>query len=104
LSAYVTNYYTSLATETEYVRSKLAAYANDLIALGVDGLRLDAAKRLHISFAFRIGWLTELADIPTADIANILSRLSSKVYITQEVIFGAGEPITPAMYTGNGEH
>jgi glycosidase len=54
--------------------------------LGVDGLRLDAAKH-----------------IPTADIANILSRLTIKPYITQEVIFGSGEPITPAMYTGNGE-
>lgn len=37
--------YCSLATETEYVRSRLAAYINDLISIGVDGLRLDAAKR-----------------------------------------------------------
>ena len=36
---------TSLATETEYVRSRLAQYGNDLLSLGVDGLRLDAAKR-----------------------------------------------------------
>ena len=35
---------TSLATETEYVRTQLAAYTNDLISLGVDRLRLDAAK------------------------------------------------------------
>lgn len=35
----------SLATETEYVRSRLAQYANDLLSLGVDGFRLDAAKR-----------------------------------------------------------
>ncbi len=35
----------SLATETEYVRGRLAAYVNDLLSLGVDGLRLDAAKR-----------------------------------------------------------
>ena len=35
----------SLATETEYVRSRLAEYANDLLSLGIDGLRLDAAKR-----------------------------------------------------------
>ena len=34
----------SLATNTEYVRTRLAEYANDLISLGVDGLRLDAAK------------------------------------------------------------
>lgn len=31
------------------------------------------------------------SDIATADIANMVSRLSSKVYITQEVIYGAGE-------------
>lgn len=37
--------YHSLATDTEYVRSRLAQYANDLISLGVDGFRLDAAKR-----------------------------------------------------------
>ena len=34
----------SLATDTEYVRSRLAKYANDLLSLGVDGFRLDAAK------------------------------------------------------------
>ena len=35
----------SLATETEYVRGKLADYANDLLLLGTDGFRIDAAKR-----------------------------------------------------------
>ncbi|KAI0319658.1 glycoside hydrolase superfamily [Amylostereum chailletii] len=75
-----------LATDTEYVRSRLAEYANDLLSLGVDGLRLDAAKH-----------------IPTGDIQNILSRLNGTPYITQEVIFGSGEPITPAMYTQNGD-
>ena len=43
-----------------------------------------------------------LVDIPSGDISNILSRLSKKVYVTQEVIFGSGEPVTPAQYTGNG--
>ncbi|KAG8970027.1 hypothetical protein FRC03_011826 [Tulasnella sp. 419] len=74
-----------LATETEYVRARLATYANDLLSLGADGLRLDAAKH-----------------IPATDISNILSRLSKSVYITQEVIFGSGEPITPSEYVGNG--
>lgn len=41
----------SLATETETVRAKLAAFGNDLMSLGVDGLRLDAAKR-EPPFAF----------------------------------------------------
>ncbi|KAI0360779.1 glycoside hydrolase [Trametes cingulata] len=75
-----------LATDTEYVRGRLAQYANDLLSLGADGLRLDAAKH-----------------IPVGDIANILSRLNRSVYITQEVIFGEGEPITPNQYTGNGD-
>ncbi|CDO69062.1 Glycoside Hydrolase Family 13 / Carbohydrate-Binding Module Family 20 protein [Trametes cinnabarina] len=75
-----------LATETEYVRGRLAEYANDLLSLGVDGLRLDAAKHINVT-----------------DIANILSRLDKSVYITQEVIFGEGEPITPNQYTGNGD-
>ena len=35
----------SLATDTEDVRARLAQYANDLLSLGVDGFRLDAAKR-----------------------------------------------------------
>ncbi|KAB5588890.1 Glycoside hydrolase family 13 protein [Ceratobasidium theobromae] len=69
-----------LATDTEYVRATLATYANDLISLGVVGLRLDAAKHIAAS-----------------DISNILSRLSTTV------IYGAGEPITPAEYTGNGD-
>ncbi|KAI0330674.1 glycoside hydrolase [Cubamyces sp. BRFM 1775] len=73
-----------LATETEYVRGRLAEYANDLLSLGVDGLRLDAAKHINVT-----------------DIANILSRLDKTVYITQEVIYGEGEPITPNQYTGN---
>ena len=41
----------SLATETEYVRSRLAQYGNDLLSLGVDGLRLDAAKRQSPSYS-----------------------------------------------------
>ncbi|EJD07843.1 glycoside hydrolase [Fomitiporia mediterranea MF3/22] len=74
-----------LATETEYVRSRLAEYGNDLLSLGVDGLRLDAAK--HIA---------------ATDLANITSRLNRPAYLTQEVIYGEGEPITPAEYVGIG--
>lgn len=75
-----------LATDTDYVRGRLAQYANDLLSLGVDGFRLDAAKH-----------------IPASDIANILSRLSRIPYITQETIWGAGEPIQPTEYVGNGD-
>ncbi|KAH9981799.1 glycoside hydrolase family 13 protein [Russula compacta] len=71
-----------LTTETEYVRQRLAEYTNDLISLGVDGLRLDAAKHMN-----------------PVDVANISSRLTTRPYITQEVIWGAGEAVTPDMYT-----
>jgi hypothetical protein len=74
-----------LATDTDYVRGRLAQYANDLLSLGVDGLRLDAAKH-----------------IPSGDIANILGRLSSKPYITQEVIYGSVSRFS-RLNTGNGD-
>ncbi|GJE98243.1 glycoside hydrolase family 13 protein [Phanerochaete sordida] len=70
-----------LFTETEYVRSRLAEYANDLLSLGVDGLRLDAAKHINAN-----------------DIANITSRFTRTPYLTQEVICGQGEPIQPNQY------
>jgi hypothetical protein len=47
----LTSKYPSLATETEYVRDRLAQYGNDLLSLGVDGMRLDAAKRNFIIFS-----------------------------------------------------
>jgi alpha-amylase len=75
-----------LYTEHDYVRGRLAAYLNDLISLGVDGFRLDASKHMN-----------------PADIANIKSRLSGPAYLYQEVIFGAGEPVQPSQYEGNGD-
>ncbi|KAH9018828.1 glycoside hydrolase [Lactarius hengduanensis] len=75
-----------LATGTDHVRHRLAAYTNDLISLGVDGLRLDASKHIN-----------------PKDIASILTRLTARPYITQEVIYGAGEPVTPALYIKNGD-
>jgi len=74
-----------LATDTEYVRSRLAKYANDLLSLGVDGFRLDASK-----------------NIAASDLANITSRLSSSnIYITQEVIYGG--VVDPNEYVNNGD-
>ena len=63
-----------LATETDYVRGTIAGYLNDLLSLGVDGFRVDAAKH-----------------IPAGDIAEIRSRLSRPAYLYQEALFGAGE-------------
>ena len=62
------------------------SYLNDLLSLGVDGFRLDASKHM-----------------PAADIAAIRGKLSRSAYIVQEVIYGAGEPVQPTEYTGNGD-
>ncbi|KAJ3540767.1 hypothetical protein NMY22_g4158 [Coprinellus aureogranulatus] len=78
-----------LATETEWVRSRLAQYGNDLLSLGVDGFRLDAAKRK---------WLL----IPLAG-TGIDDGLSKRPYITQEVTYSAGDAVQPSEYTGNGD-
>ncbi|NEE40306.1 glycosidase, partial [Streptomyces sp. SID7982] len=45
-----------LDTGEDYVRGKIAGYLNDLLSLGVDGFRIDAAKHM-----------------PAADLANIKS-------------------------------
>ncbi|MFI0502008.1 alpha-amylase family protein [Streptomyces albogriseolus] len=76
-----------LDTGEEYVRKTVAGYMNDLLSLGVDGFRVDAAKH-----------------IPAADLANIKSRLTNpSAYWKQEVIFGAGEAVQPTEYTGTGD-
>ncbi|MFI8303186.1 alpha-amylase family protein [Streptomyces sp. NPDC085927] len=76
-----------LDTGEEYVRRAIAGYLNDLLSLGVDGFRIDAAKHM-----------------PAADLANIKSRLSNPgVYWKQEAIYGAGEAVQPGEYTGTGD-
>ncbi|MCX4535504.1 carbohydrate-binding module family 20 domain-containing protein [Streptomyces sp. NBC_01669] len=76
-----------LDTGEDYVRGKIAAYLNDLLSLGVDGFRIDAAKH-----------------IPANDLANIKSRLTdSGAYWKQEAIYGAGEAVSPDEYAGTGD-
>ncbi|MFD4757714.1 carbohydrate-binding module family 20 domain-containing protein [Streptomyces sp. NPDC058439] len=76
-----------LDTGEEYVRGRIAAYLDDLLSLGVDGFRIDAAKHM-----------------PATDLANIKSRLSKpNVYWKQEAIYGAGEAVQPDEYTGTGD-
>ncbi|KZT36083.1 glycoside hydrolase family 13 protein [Sistotremastrum suecicum HHB10207 ss-3] len=81
-----------LATDTDAtVKSRLAVYANDLLSLGVDGFRLDASKSINYN-----------------DIKIILGRVANtqaggRPYVTQEVIWGAGQPVTPAEYVQNGD-
>ncbi|MFE5633587.1 carbohydrate-binding module family 20 domain-containing protein [Streptomyces sp. NPDC056543] len=76
-----------LDTGEDYVRGRIAGYMNDLLSLGVDGFRVDAAKHM-----------------PAADLANIKSRLTNPgVYWKQEAIYGAGEAVSPSEYLGNGD-
>ncbi|GLX23437.1 carbohydrate-binding module family 20 domain-containing protein [Streptomyces lavendulae] len=76
-----------LDTGEEYVRGRIAGYLNDLLSLGVDGFRIDAAKHM-----------------PAADLAAIKSRLSNpSAYWKQEAIFGAGEAVNPAEYQPSGD-
>src|SRR5512139_896506 len=73
-----------LATDTAYVRGKLVGYLNDLIGLGVDGFRVDAAKHM-----------------PVADLQAIYGQLNGTPYIYQEVIEDAAFP--PSEYAGIGD-
>ncbi|WP_432103029.1 carbohydrate-binding module family 20 domain-containing protein [Streptomyces sp. bgisy091] len=76
-----------LDTGEDYVRGKIAGYLNDLLSLGVDGFRIDAAKHM-----------------PAGDLANIKSRLTDpNVYWKQEAIYGGGEAVSPSEYLGNGD-
>lgn len=74
-----------LKTESSKVQEQLAGYLNHLLELGVSGFRIDAAKHM-----------------PAADIKAILDKVEGGPVIIQEVIRGAGEPITPEQYLGNG--
>ncbi|HET9138056.1 carbohydrate-binding module family 20 domain-containing protein [Actinophytocola sp.] len=74
-----------LKTESSYVRGKLSAYLQDLVSLGVDGIRVDAAKH-----------------VPVADLQAIYGPMSGK-YIFQEVIEGGPGEIAPGEYTGIGD-
>ncbi|TDD67037.1 alpha-amlyase, partial [Actinomadura darangshiensis] len=82
-----------LKTQSDYVRGKIAGYLNDLVGLGVDGFRIDAAK--HIA---------------QSDFAAIKSALHTTTaegkapYIAQEVVPGATTAeLKPSAFTGNGD-
>ncbi|WP_405770034.1 alpha-amylase family glycosyl hydrolase [Actinacidiphila glaucinigra] len=76
-----------LNTGSDYVRSTIAAYMNNLIALGVDGFRIDAAKHMAAS-----------------DLAAIKAKLTNpSVFWVHEVIYGSGEAVQPSEYTGTGD-
>ncbi|MEV7225460.1 carbohydrate-binding module family 20 domain-containing protein [Polymorphospora sp. NPDC051019] len=76
-----------LDTGSDYVRGRIAGYLNDLLSLGVDGFRIDAAKHMA-----------------AGDLAAIRSRMSNpNAYWVQEAIHGAGEAVSPSEYLGNGD-
>ncbi|GAA3370777.1 carbohydrate-binding module family 20 domain-containing protein [Streptomyces sannanensis] len=76
-----------LDTGEAYVRTKIAGYMNDLLSLGVDGFRVDAAKHM-----------------PAADLAAIKAKLTNpNAYWKQEAIYAAGEAVSPSEYLGNGD-
>ncbi|MDH6575032.1 alpha-amylase [Kitasatospora sp. MAP5-34] len=76
-----------LDTGSAYVQQTIANYLSDLLSLGVDGFRIDAAK--HIA---------------ATELAAIKAKMSNpNAFWVQEVIYGAGEPIQPSEYTGNGD-
>ncbi|CAE6527163.1 unnamed protein product [Rhizoctonia solani] len=74
-----------LNTGSEYVRSKLVGFSNDLLSLGVDGFRIDAAKHMHPN-----------------DVRAIVNRLSRQpLYISQEIVDTSGSMV--GMYTDIGD-
>jgi alpha-amylase len=82
-----------LKTQSTTVRTKIAAYLNDLISLGVDGFRIDAAKHVSVS-----------------DFAAIRAMLNPTTaenvapYIAQEVFTGAtNNELKPAAFVSNGD-
>ncbi|HEU5110504.1 MAG TPA: carbohydrate-binding module family 20 domain-containing protein [Micromonosporaceae bacterium] len=75
-----------LATEKQWVRDRLVGYLNDLVSLGVDGFRVDAAKHL-----------------PAGDLAAVMGPVTSGRYIYSETMEGGpGEP-GPEEYVGIGD-
>lgn len=74
-----------LCTSCDYVKKTVAAYINRLVDLGVAGIRIDAAKHQD-----------------AGELGSLLSAVPTSLFRFQEVISGAGEAVTPEMYTNNG--
>ncbi|WP_029287997.1 alpha-amylase family protein [Cellulomonas sp. HZM] len=75
-----------LDTGSTRVRERLTRYLQDLLSLGVDGFRIDAAKHMA-----------------PQDVAAILAPLPAGTGIVQEVIRGTDEPVQPEQYLANGK-
>lgn len=75
-----------LDTGSAHVRATIVAYLEDLLSLGVDGFRIDAAKHMA-----------------AGDVAAIVGALPAGTGIAQEVIRGSNEPIQPEDYLAAGQ-
>jgi alpha-amylase len=75
-----------LRTESDYVRGRIAGYLNDLLGIGVDGFRVDAAKHIGEN-----------------DLAAIEGKLSKPAYIYQEVMPGGSGGLAPSAFEGSGD-
>ncbi|KAI1236631.1 hypothetical protein IHE44_0014884 [Lamprotornis superbus] len=84
-----------LALEKDSVRSRIAEYLNRLLAVGVAGFRIDAAKHMWPVDVKAI--LDKLKDLNTQ-----WFPAGTKPFIYQEVIDLGGEPIKGSDYFGNG--
>ena len=73
-----------LRTDQPNVQETIAGYLNDLLSLGVDGFRIDAAKHMN-----------------ARDVEQILDKVGGDPIIISEVIRG-NEPVQPEDYTSFG--
>ena len=73
-----------LRTDQPNVQDTIAGYLNDLLSLGVDGFRIDAAKHMN-----------------ARDVEQILGKVDGDPIIISEVIRG-NEPVQPEDYTSLG--
>jgi alpha-amylase len=75
-----------LRTESDYVRTKIAGYLNDVMGLGVDGFRVDAAKHINVN-----------------DIIAIKGKLTTQPsYWSQEVMPGGAGGLSMQTYEQTG--
>ncbi|NTU42381.1 MAG: ATPase [Nitrospirales bacterium] len=81
-----------LATETSYVRDRIADYLKDLYSLGVRGFRIDAAKHM------------DAGDV-SAIFANFKGKIGNRsdYYVVQEVIDPGTEAVKKEWYYSNGD-
>ncbi|GAA4965748.1 carbohydrate-binding module family 20 domain-containing protein [Kineococcus glutinatus] len=75
-----------LRTGSEHVRTKLADYLNDLLAIGVAGFRVDAAKH-----------------VPVADFQAIYGKLTKPYYVYHEVYSQPGDVVPSSEYAVLGD-